>query len=96
MHISEFIKLNRSRILEIAKSHGAFNIRLFGSVVKGTSKENSDVNLLVAMEPGSSLLDIIAIKQDLEDALGNRVDVVTENSLSPYIKDKILREAINL
>ena len=48
------------------------------------------------MEPGRSLLDIIAIKQDLEDLLGIQVDVVTEKALSPYIRDDILREAVPL
>jgi predicted nucleotidyltransferase len=96
MNISEFIKLNRNNIIEIARSHGAINIRLFGSIARGTSTDKSDVDLLVTMEPGSSLFDIIAIKQDLEDFLGRKVDVVTENSISPYLKDEILKEAINL
>lgn len=96
MNISDFIRLNRNHIINVAKSHGAVNIRLFGSVARGTSTKNSDVDLLVTMEPGSSLFDIIAIKQDLEDFLGRKVDVVTENSISPYIKDEILKEAINL
>ncbi len=96
MGISEFIKQNRKDILDIAKSHGALNVRLFGSIARGTSREDSDIDLLVSMEPGSSLLDIIAIKQDLEDFLERKVDVVTENSISPYIRDQVLKEAINL
>lgn len=96
MLTSEFIKKNRQSILDIAKCHGAINVRLFGSVARGTSTESSDIDLLVSMELGSSLLDIIAIKQDLEDLLGRKVDVVTENSISPYMKDEILKEAVNL
>ena len=96
MLIADIIKKNRKAILEIAKRYGAIKVRLFGSLARGTFTEASDVDLLVNMQPGSSLLDIIAIKQDLEDLLGRKVDVVTENSLSPYIKDDILKEAVNL
>ena len=83
-------------MLAIANRYGALEVKLVGSVARGTSTESSDVDLLVTMKPGSSLLDIIAIKQDLEDLLGRKVDVVTENSISPYIKDEILKEAVNL
>lgn len=96
MDIFEVIKSNRKRIIDIAKSHGATNVRLFGSIARGTGNDKSDVDLLVTMEPRGSLLDIIAIKQDIEDLLERKVDVVTENSLSPYLKDEILKEAINL
>lgn len=96
MLLADFISKNRQAILDIALRHGAKHVRLFGSIARGTSTEKSDVDLLVSMEPGSSLLDIIAIKQDLEDLLGRKVDVVTESSISPYIKEEILREAINL
>lgn len=89
-------KKNRKAMLAIANRYGALEVKLFGSVARGTSTESSDVDLLVTMKPGSSLLDIIAIKQDLEDLLGRKVDVVTENSISPYIKDEILKEAVNL
>ena len=94
--ISEFISSNRRNILEIAKNHGAQNIRLFGSLARGNGKKESDVDLLVTMEAGSSLLDIIAFKQDIEDLLNRKVDVVTEASLSPYIREEVLKEAVNL
>ena len=54
------------------------------------------IDFLVEMEPGSSLLDIVALKQDLEDLLAWKVDVVTEAAISPYFRDEILREAVNL
>jgi len=82
--------------LTIAHKYGARNVRLFGSAARGRTSIRSDVDLLVEMEPGSSLIDIVAIKQDLEDLLGCKVDVVTENALSPYIRDEILREAMSL
>jgi hypothetical protein len=71
-------------------------VRIFGSRAREDSAETSDLDLLVEMKPNSSLLDLVAIKQDLEDLLGCKVDVVTESSLSPYIKDEILKEAVRL
>jgi uncharacterized protein len=91
-------ELNKLRevILRIAAEHGARNVRVFGSVARGTASATSDLDLLVAMEPGRSLLDLVALNQDLEDALGRPVDVVTEGGLSPYLRDRILVEAIAL
>ena len=96
MKIADFIKKNRNQIHEIASRHGAQNIRLFGSIARNEERKDSDVDLLVSMQPGSSLLDIIAIKQDLEELLGRKVDVVTEDSISPYMREEIFRDAVNL
>jgi predicted nucleotidyltransferase len=96
MNISQLIKQQRSQILEIAQGHGARNVRLFGSVARGETTETSDLDLLIEMEAGRNLLDVIAIKQDLEDLLGCKVDVVTEAAISPYLKEKVLREAVRL
>ncbi len=87
---------HREAILRIASEHGARNVRVFGSVARGTASETSDLDLLVAMEPGRSLLDLVALTQDLEDVLGRPVDVVTEGGLSPYLRDRILAQAIAL
>jgi len=96
MGFDEFLKEKREEILRIAHGHGARNVRLFGSVARGEAKPGSDVDVLVEMEPGRSLLDIIAIKQDLEDLLGRKVDVVTEAAVSPYIRDAVFKGAISL
>lgn len=96
MNLSQLIKLKRRSVLEIAQQHGARNIRLFGSVARGETTETSDLDLLIDMEPGRNLLDLIAIKQDLEDLLGCKVDVVTEAAISPYLRDKVLHEAVSL
>ncbi len=96
MGIDEVLKRKRMDILAIAGRYGARNIRLFGSMVKGTATESSDVDLLLEMEAGRSLLDLVAIKQELEDLLGRQVHVVTEPSLSPYLRDEVLREAVSL
>jgi predicted nucleotidyltransferase len=86
----------RKEILAIAKTHGALSVRLFGSYARGEEQLPSDIDLLVEMEPGRSLLDIIAIKQEVEDLVGKKVDVVTEAALSPYLRDEVLREAVAL
>ena len=80
----------------IAAAHGARNVRVFGSVVRGESTDSSDLDLLVDMAVGRSLLDLVALGDDLEEALGVAVDVVTEKSLSPYLRDRILAEAVSL
>ena len=76
--------------------NGAKNVRLFGSVARRTPTESSDVDILLEMERGRSLLDLVAIKQELEDLLGSQVHVVTESSLGPYLRDEVLKEAVSL
>ena len=88
--------LNKTKIKQIASSHGAFNVRLFGSVARGDETKDSDVDMLVDMEPGRSLFDLMMLKEELEEELGRRVDIVTEKSLNRHIKEKILLEAITL
>ncbi|MCI0887517.1 MAG: nucleotidyltransferase family protein, partial [Chloroflexi bacterium] len=84
---------HRNEILALAKMRGARNIRVFGSVARDEATTDSDVDILVDMEPGRSLLDLTGLQLDLEELLGRDVDVVTENGLSPYLKDRILAEA---
>ncbi len=96
MKLGPFIMERRENILKIAKAHGATNIKIFGSYAHGDEQPGSDIDLLVELEPGRSLLDIIAIKQDIEDMINRRVDVVTAGALSPYIREEIMKEAIAL
>ncbi|WP_292408525.1 MULTISPECIES: nucleotidyltransferase family protein [unclassified Methanoculleus] len=86
----------REEILAVAARHGVRRVRIFGSVARGEETPASDLDLLVEFEPGRSLLDHIALAQDLEDLLGRKVDVVTENGLHWYIRDRICREAVPL
>ena len=83
-------------IRKIARTHGAIRIRIFGSHAKGAAKEASDLDLLVELEEGRDLLDIVGLKQDLEAFLGFKVDVLTERALSPYLRDEIVQKAIPL
>jgi len=85
-----------AEILRVAHQHGATSVRVFGSRARGDSTPKSDLHLLVRLDFKRSLLDLIAIQQDLEDLLGCKVDVVTENGLSPYIRERVLAEALPL
>ncbi len=97
MKLKESIQVKREEILSLAAKHGAFNIRIFGSVARGEETENSDIDFLIDYDlsktspwfPGGLLMD-------LEDLLGRKVDIVTEKSLHPSIKEKVLKEAIKL
>lgn len=80
----------------IAERRGAGNIRIFGSRSRGEASSSSDLDLLVDMSKGSSLLDLIGLKYDIEDALNLEIDVVTEAGLSRHLRDQILREAVSL
>jgi predicted nucleotidyltransferase len=94
--IRETIEDNRDQIKRIAARHGARQVRIFGSVARGDTHSQSDLDLLVKLDPDRSLLDLIALKQDLEDLLGCQVDVLTEAAISPYIRDEVLRESVDL
>jgi uncharacterized protein len=96
MEIDKILQGKRDEILRLAASHGAREVRIFGSLARGEARPHSDIDILVKLDPGRSLLDIVAIKQDLEDLLGCEVDVVTEASISPYIREEVLREAVSL
>lgn len=86
----------RAEIVAVAASHGATNVRVFGSSARNKLCEGSDLDLLVRMEQGRSLFDLISLSQELEDRLGIPVDVLSEGGLSPYLRDRILSEAVPL
>ena len=95
--IADLLADKRTQILEIAAQHGAYNVRVFGSVARGKATEDSDVDFLIDYDlsrispwfPGGLLAD-------LEDLLGCKVDIVTEKGLNHSIRDRILKEAISL
>jgi predicted nucleotidyltransferase len=86
----------REEILRYAAEHGAHNVRVFGSIVRGDSDPTSDVDLLVEMEPGRSLVDLVGLWQDLEDLLGLQVDVLSDGGVSPHLREHIYAEAVPL
>jgi hypothetical protein len=90
------VRLRRDDILRVAASRGARNIRLFGSIVRGEEDAKSDVDFLVDMEPGRSLLDMGGLLVDLQELLGCRVDLVSERGLRERIRDRVLKEAVPL
>lgn len=81
------------QLQEITSKNGALNVRLFGSMAKGTATPSSDIDLLVDLAPGRDLFDLIGMKQEIEALTGLRVDIVTERSLSKHLREKILHEA---
>ena len=89
----DLLLAQRDTILNLARKHGAGSVRVFGSVARGCDDESSDIDFLVTMESGRSLLDLIGFKHDLEDHLHRPADVVTEEGLHPLIRQQVLGEA---
>lgn len=83
----------REAIMQAARRHGAKNVRVFGSVSRGEARADSDVDFLVDLDEGRSLLDLGGLLMDLQTLLGCTVDVVTEKGLRPRIRERVLREA---
>jgi len=92
----EQLRRQRDAILAAAARHGARNVRVFGSVARGEADAASDVDILVEMEPGRSLLDLGGLLVELRDVVGRPVDVVTPGGLRDRIRARVLREAVPL
>lgn len=90
------LRARRREILLHAAEYGAHNVRVFGSTVRGEAEASSDVDLLVEMEPGRNLLDLVGLWQDLEDLLGTHVDVLSDGGVSPHLRERIYAEAVPL
>jgi len=91
--IDDLLRKRREEILRAAARRGAYNVRIFSSVVRGETRLDSDVDFLVDMEPDRSLFDLGGLLMDLQGLLGRKVDVVTEKGLHWYIRDQVLAEA---
>ncbi|NLD72100.1 MAG: nucleotidyltransferase family protein [Chloroflexi bacterium] len=93
-HPAELLVEHREEVLRIAARYGASRVRVFGSVARREAEVTSDIDLLVALEPGRSLLDLGGLVYDLEQLLGRRVDVVTDGALQGRFRGNVLRDAI--
>ena len=96
MSIHELLQSKREKILQIAARHGARKVRVFGSVARGEARRGSDIDFLVEMDEGRSLLDHAALILDLERLLKRPVDVASERGLRPPVRKEVLKDAIAL
>ncbi len=87
------MQARREQILAIAHKNGAHDVRIFGSVARGDARPDSDIDFLVNLEAGHSLLDLARLLRELQTLLGHNVDVVTEAGLRPRIRPQVLKEA---
>lgn len=90
------LRAKRAELLTIAARHGASDVRVFGSVARGDETPSSDIDFLVRLEKGRSLFDLVRLYDDIEELLGVSVDIVTEGGVSPYLRDRVLAEAVPL
>lgn len=96
MNTLETLRAHKGEIERLARLHGARNIRVFGSVARDEDASDSDIDFLIDMEESRSLLDLVGLKQDLEAMLNRPADVLTERGISPYLRERILRESVAL
>ncbi len=82
------------KMIEILKKYGVKKVKIFGSYARGEAKPESDLDVIVEFSQRKSLLEIVGIEQELEDTLGIKVDLLTEKSISPYLKERIEKESI--
>ena len=92
----QLIQQRKHEIMQIAAKYGAHNLRVFGSVARGEAGPDSDLDLLVQFDANRSLFDLVTMSQELEDLFGRRVEVVTEQALHWYIRERVLHEAVAL
>jgi uncharacterized protein len=94
--IADELREKREEILEIAARRGARNVRIIGSVARGEEDEQSDIDLLVTFDPGTSLLQYVALIRELREFLGRRVDVADDKGLRPRVRERVLADAVPL
>ena len=81
------------KLMQILKKHGAKKIKIFGSYARGEAKKGSDLDIIVEFDKRKTLLELVGIEQELEDQLGIKIDLLTEDSISPYLIERINRES---
>lgn len=96
MTLKELRTEKRDDILRLAARRGARNVRVFGSVARGENDPQSDIDFLVDLEPGRSLLDLGGLQRDLAALLSSKVDVVSSRGLRDRVRQSVLRDAVSL
>ncbi len=96
MGVLELLRQRRNEILKLASQHGARNVRVFGSAARGEADGDSDIDFLVELELGRTLFDLGALLMDLQDLLGRKVDIITDDSIYWLLRRRILKEAVSL
>ncbi len=89
----QLLKKNRQKLLDLAKQYGAYNLRIFGSVLRGTDTKDSDIDFLVSFQEGTSLFDRGGLVSDFKDFLGCDVDIVSDKTIKSSLRDEILSSA---
>ena len=90
------IETHRAELLALARSRGITDVWVFGSMIRADASDHSDVDLLVTLAPGTSALSLGGLLLDAQELLGRRVDVVTEASLHPALRERVMAGAVPL
>jgi uncharacterized protein len=90
------IETHRAELLALARRRGVTSVRVFGSMSRGDGSDDSDIDLLVTLAPGTTALAMGGLLMDAQDLLGRRVDVVTEASLHPALRERVMAQAVPL
>jgi hypothetical protein len=93
MRPSAALSNHRTEVLELAAARGASRVRVFGSTARWEDRDDSDLDLLVDLPAGTSLLTVVALQQDIADTLGVPVDLLTERELDPDLASQIIAQA---
>lgn len=96
MTLEELRRSKKDQILQVAREHGARNVRVFGSFARGDQNPDSDIDFLVDLDPDRTLMDLGGLLMELQEMLQTRVDVATEEMLRPKVRDRALRDALPL
>lgn len=96
MTLEELQRTRRDQILRLAASHGAHNVRIFGSAARGDASPGSDIDFLVDLDPERTLMDLGGLLMELQELLQTRVDVATEGMLRPKVRERALADAVPL
>ena len=91
-----FSDIDKELIIKIAKENGVTSMSLFGSIARGDENQSSDIDLLIDLEPGRSLIDLVRIERELKEAFNLDFDVLTPNSLHPRIRERVNREKVSI